>query len=277
MVFNRGNKLCKASLFINNTNIENVKSYKYLGFTIGAKNCSLINTMTDLSIKAKRAIFALNNKIKISLLPPRLAIQIFMTQIVPILLYRAEVWGPYLNFDFTKWEKSETEKTQTQFLKRVLGCNIQRANLTSRAEVGCRPLLIDIIRKSKLYIEHLETNKGLLANSALLFEQSINDECNIYQLVRNFAPNDVNNINNNINAITKQNVKIQSFEYYEQIWKNEVIKLSQAESFSLYKNSTKLEKYLILTKNQKHRMAISRFRLSCHPLMIEKGRHQTHP
>ena len=38
MVFNRGNKLCKASLFINNTNTENVKSYKYLGFTIGAKN-----------------------------------------------------------------------------------------------------------------------------------------------------------------------------------------------------------------------------------------------
>ena len=57
-------------LFINNTNIENVKSYKYLGFTIGAKNCSLINTMADLSIKAKRAIFTLNNKIKISFLPP---------------------------------------------------------------------------------------------------------------------------------------------------------------------------------------------------------------
>ena len=37
MVFNHGNKLCKASLFINNTNIENVKSYKYLGFTIVAK------------------------------------------------------------------------------------------------------------------------------------------------------------------------------------------------------------------------------------------------
>ena len=79
----------------------------------------------------------------------------------------------------------------------------------------------------------------------MLFEQSINDECNIYQLARNFAPNDVNNINNNINAITKQNVKIQSFEYYEQIWKNEVIKLSKAESYSLYKNSTKLEKCLI--------------------------------
>ena len=67
------------------------------------------------------------------------------------------------------------------------------------AEVGCRPLLIDIIRKSKLYIEHHETNKGLLANSALLFEQSINDECNSYQLVRNIAPNDVNTNDGNTN------------------------------------------------------------------------------
>ena len=38
MVFNRGNKLRKASLFINNADIENVKSFKCLGFTIGAKN-----------------------------------------------------------------------------------------------------------------------------------------------------------------------------------------------------------------------------------------------
>ena len=74
--------------------------------------------MTDLSIKAKQAIFALNNKIKISLLPPQLAIQIFNTQIVPILLYGAEVWGPSLNFDFTKWKKSETEKKSNSIPKK---------------------------------------------------------------------------------------------------------------------------------------------------------------
>ena len=67
MVFNRGNKLCKASLFINNTNIENVKSYKYLGFTIGAKNYPLVNTLADRVVK--RAIFALNNKIKYPFYP----------------------------------------------------------------------------------------------------------------------------------------------------------------------------------------------------------------
>ena len=41
MVFNRGNRLCKINLFIDGIAIENVKTFKYLGFTLGAKNAPL--------------------------------------------------------------------------------------------------------------------------------------------------------------------------------------------------------------------------------------------
>ena len=92
MVFNRGNRMCKCELKINDITIENVKTFKYLGFTIGAKNCSFKETCIDLSIKTKRAIFALNNTMKISKIPVKLALQIFSTQLLPILLYGAEVW-----------------------------------------------------------------------------------------------------------------------------------------------------------------------------------------
>ena len=44
MVINRGNRLCNLGISIKNEDIENVKSFKYLGFTIGAKNCSFNNT-----------------------------------------------------------------------------------------------------------------------------------------------------------------------------------------------------------------------------------------
>ena len=109
MIFNRGNKLLKGNIHINNVPLEDVKSFKYLGFTISAKNCSFSKTLDDLSIKANRAIFALNNKFKISKLPIRLALKIFQAQIIPILLYGSEVWAPYENFDFINWDKTKIE------------------------------------------------------------------------------------------------------------------------------------------------------------------------
>ena len=50
MVFNRGNRLIKSKFYINNVLIENVKTFKYMGFTISAKNCSFTPTLEDLSI-----------------------------------------------------------------------------------------------------------------------------------------------------------------------------------------------------------------------------------
>ena len=48
---------------------------------------------------------------------------------------------------------------------------------------------------------------------------------------------------------------------------------TKAASFNKFKNSIALEKHLDLNFNLKHKIALSRFRLSNHPLMIEKGRH----
>ena len=48
MVFNRGNKPCKTKLTINRIEIESVKTFKYLGFTVGAEHCSFNGTCNDL-------------------------------------------------------------------------------------------------------------------------------------------------------------------------------------------------------------------------------------
>ena len=61
---------------------------------------------------------------------------------------------------------------------------------------------------------------------------------------------------------------------YDRIWKKEINKnTSKAFSYCKYKSTTRLEPYLSQNLNQKQRIAISRFRLSNHSLMIEKGRH----
>ena len=207
--------MCK--IYVKDSLIDNVKSVNYLGFTIGAKNCNLNGTAENLSIKAKKAIFALNNRIKLSRLPTRLALKNFHTQIAPILLYGAEVWGPYANYNFSNWENSITERTHTQFLKRILGCDIHSPNLMVRSEVGKMPLLVDIISRSVSYIKHVGFNMETLANIALDNELSLYDESNILSLTRNFSPYFNNNTNYLIPECKSENKKKTS-EWYNEVW-----------------------------------------------------------
>ena len=212
-------------------------------------------------------------------MPIKLALKIFSTQLAPILLYGAEVWGPYTFSNMNNWEKSETEKVHTQFLKRILGCDIHTSNIMTRTELGRRPLICDIIRKSALYIKHVKLNLGSLVSQALDFESDNNDDSNIFQLARKFTPYyQVNQETQElIEPVNKNEVKNQNEAFYNQLWKTEIVKLSKAESYLRYKNNIRIEAYLTKIKNVKHRKALTRLRLSCHPLMIEKGRHKKPP
>ena len=52
-----------------------LQSRTYVGFTLRAKNSSFNCSSNNLSIKTKRAIFALNNKIRLSQMPIKLALK----------------------------------------------------------------------------------------------------------------------------------------------------------------------------------------------------------
>ena len=123
MVFNRGNKLINTNFNVGGIQIENVKEFKYLGFQILANNCKF-NTTLDLAMKPNRALFAIKGNTTFSKIPTETILNIFNSKIVPILLYGSEVWCPYINADYDSWDKTKIEQTQTQFLKRALGCNI---------------------------------------------------------------------------------------------------------------------------------------------------------
>ena len=58
MVFNRGINIINANFYVGGSSIPNVKTFKYFGFIISAKNCLFQNMIDDLGIKANRAIFA---------------------------------------------------------------------------------------------------------------------------------------------------------------------------------------------------------------------------
>ena len=274
MVFNRGNKLCKTNIYINNTLIECVKEFRYLGFTISAKNCSFLKTISDLKIKVNRAIFALNNKIKLSKLPTNLAIKLFNTQIKPILLYGSEIWAPYSNFNYENWDSCEIEQCHTQFLKRILGCNIQSPNVMIGGELGRCPLLTDIISNSISFLKHLSENENTLAKYALLYELQNNGGDDILQLIKTYRPDLINKLNaDECKQINNILIKRQCCTDYQLMWSDKINQLPKAISYIMFKNRLNPEKYVTSVSNTKHKIALCRFRVSSHDLMIEKGRH----
>ena len=145
--YSTGETILLKHLSVAGSAIENVKTFKYLGFTISAKNCSFKNTIDDLCVKANRALFAIKTKAKLSKLPLKLSLKIFNSQIVPILLYGSEVlWGPFMDYNFETWDNIKTERLHTQFLKQALGCNYQTSNNMIRGDTGCRPLITQLIK-----------------------------------------------------------------------------------------------------------------------------------
>ncbi len=56
------------------------------------------------------------------------------------------------------------------------------------------------------------------------------------------------------------------------MWKSQLSSLSDTRSYLIIKECLSLEKYLTVVNITKYRVALSRFRLSSHMFMIERGR-----
>ena len=218
-----------------------------MGLTINAKNCSFQNTIDDLSIKASRTIFSIKNKIKLTQLPPKLAKRIFQFQIVPILLYGSEVWGPYMKLDYATWYRGKTERVQTQFLKQVLGCNIQTSNNMVRADVGVRPLVNAIIKRFISYTNNLQNRKSDLCYvSTYEFESSNSEFPNFCKFTENFNI-DIREIleksKSEINRICNEN--------YDRFWSSNIKESTKATSSTQFKTNVFLEPHFALNFNTK--------------------------
>ena len=91
MVLSKGNM--KASFRINQSSIENVDNYEYLGFQLRS-NGSFSRLITDRIDKATRVSHMVLQALRVDQnVSPRLSLSLFDKQIVPILLYGAAVWS----------------------------------------------------------------------------------------------------------------------------------------------------------------------------------------
>ena len=89
--FNSRKEIFNTDIKYNNTPVEQVYSYQYLGVNISFTG-NLKQTSVDLSAKATKALFSLNSKNKeYSTLNAETLLKLFDTLIQPIFTYASEI------------------------------------------------------------------------------------------------------------------------------------------------------------------------------------------
>ena len=84
-------------------------------------------------------------------------------------------------------------------------------------------------------------------------------------------------LSQNAEHISLKTLKQRITDIYKQSWTSEIRNSNRLLSYSWYKNELTLERYIDTIQNNKFKIALTRFRLSSHDLMIEKGRHLNIP
>ena len=193
-------------------------------------------TVEDLSIKATRVVCSLNNKIKLSKLPTKLALTLFTTLISPMWLHGSEVWGYFIDLDFEGWDKSKIEQVHTQFIERILGCNFKTSNIMSRGELGVRPLLIDIIKKTISFMQDIQKRKASLVFQAWKFESNNDILPNfiLFLAILNINLNDIIEVN-------KYKVKKICHDSYDRLWRSCLYDSPKAISYAMFKKMLNLK------------------------------------
>ena len=275
MTFSKGTIRKEPKFHINNVALDNTNTFKYLGITISSRKCSFTPTLDDLSAKATKGLYALRSRLPFNTLPIKTLLKVFDACIQPILLYGSELWGAYTNMDWKKWDMSKIERVHTQFLKRILGVNRSTTNLMTRAELGRHSLQEFMTRRYVRYISYLGgKDPEYLCKQAYTYEleQAHKDSSrpNIFNMMATVQEIPYQDICMLSNGDMNKRVR----NKFDADWKLNLQTFSKADTYRLFKDQVKFEPYIEQIRYRKYRVSMSKFRLSDHCLMIEKGRHR---
>ncbi len=123
-------KLQNTNFFRGNQRIDITNEYTYLGLKL-TQNTKFNVATQQLSKKAMQALFKIRKQLDFCNLSPKLAMKIFDDIVSPILLYNSEIWGAYVIKDFSKWDKTSTEKSHLKFCPKKLVISLVEVNWES--------------------------------------------------------------------------------------------------------------------------------------------------
>ena len=260
--------------FFKDGNIMTVPFYKYLGLLL-TSNLNWRKSVYTLSVQAKKALAMVTRySVKCGGLPVKVAFELFDKAIVPIMMYGSEIWG-YMQY-------KALEDVHIQFCKRVLGLSNHAANKASLGECGRYPVVIFTYKRCISYwLKILEMPSSRYVKNCYLMLKNLDENgrntwaSSVRMLLYHYGFGIVwmeQGVGDK--ALFLKNFLTRLKDCHVQDWHRDINNSSKLSIYCTYKSMLEPEMYLDVVDIWKFRRSLTKFRVSCHNLEIEKGRHE---
>ena len=160
VVFRKGGFLGRLEKwYYGEERIEVVNKYKYLGYTLTTK-LSVDIALSEYAGKAKGRVVSIFRALyKLGKIDMGIFFKLFDSQVKPMLLYGAEIWGMK--------KREVVEKVHLYACKKLLGVSLKTPNSFIYTELNRYPLYIDArMRVMKYWAKLLQMDEGRLPRQA---------------------------------------------------------------------------------------------------------------
>jgi hypothetical protein len=255
-------------------NIQVVNSYKYLGLYFSTK-LSLIQSVSELASKAKaRTAQLLRGLWRLGFIQRNVFFKIFDCQVLPILLYGAELWG-YQRFQIL-------EKAHLFACKRFLNVAPQTPNSMVYGDLGRYPVYItSAVRCVKYWLRIANMTNERLPKKAY------NMMCHFANLGKKTWAYNVKKLlfQHGFSAVWEQQnvgdmtsfinlLRQRLFDAYHQEWHDSITRSERFEFYTSFKHTIVAEKYLDYQIQRCFKDSYTRFRLGISPILVHKLRYK---
>ena len=244
--------------------LEVVDCFQYLGFFLSCSG-KLALGINDLASRGKRAYFAFLSKVRKigSISVPDLC-YIFSALVEPVMLYGSELWGTLV--------VDAMEKLLLKFCKYALYVPTTCSNMAVLGELGRCPFhMSSAVRAVKFFKRCQARNVPALIKDALILSKGCGKN-SFYGRVMSLL-SQYNILWSSQESVNIDALAINLFTDFIGNWNTTIDSSNKLLFYALVKGSFCMEPYLWILKEKKKRNVLSRFRMSCHHLPIESGRH----
>ena len=279
MIFNKTGRHIRCSIKCNDTKIETVREYKYLGFLVTPSG-EVTSGVLDLKSRALYAFVQLRKRLGDNFRNNvNIAIHLFDALVKPILLYCSDFWAI---LKLNKKDPCELlpkqnliDSVHLKFLKQLLGVQTQTHNVGVLLECGRIPLMAFALKNCIKNWNRIAIEKNCNPLIQLCYENISSNNLtwfnNIKLLLNSLGLGYLlnGNVSNPEAVVHKRVTEI----FFQNAFTDISSESSKLRTYCLFKKEVRREPYLSSVKNVKDRISMTKFRLSNHELMIEKGRH----